>query len=243
MVPKAKAPTGENMYGRDNTYGGYSSAIVVRQEFVIKIPQGLALDAAAPILCAGVTTFSPMRHWGVKAGDKVGVVGLGGLGHMAVKLAKALGAEVTVFTSSPEKSEEAKALGAAHVLIEGDEDAFAPLKASFDFILSTVPEKHDLNPFVLLLKRDKAVVAVGALEPMEPLNNMQLAFSRKSVAGSLIGSISETKAVLSFCAEHGIAPDIEVIDIAEINQAMSKVEAGEVRFRYVIDMASLKERI
>jgi uncharacterized zinc-type alcohol dehydrogenase-like protein len=241
MVPAKQAPTGENMYGRDNTLGGYSNVIVVSEDFVLKIPDGLAHDAAAPILCAGVTTYSPMKHWGVKAGDKVGIVGLGGLGHMAVKIAKALGAEVTVFTTSKDKQDEALALGAAHVFLEDDKKAFTALKASFDFILSTVPEKHDLNPFVELLKRDKTVVAVGALEPMEPLNNMQIAFGRKATAGSLIGSIAETREVLEFCAQHGIAPDIELIDIKDVNDAYKRVEKGDVRFRFVINMASLAE--
>jgi uncharacterized zinc-type alcohol dehydrogenase-like protein len=245
MIPAKMAPTGTNIYGRDNTFGGYSNVLVVPEDFVLRIPDALAPEAAAPILCAGVTTFSPMRHWGVKAGDKVGIVGLGGLGHMAVKLAKALGAEVTVFTTSEDKKADAEALGAAHVALEKEVDAKAEqlsaTPGSFDFILSTVPEKHDVNAFVALLKRDKTLVIVGALEPMAPVDNQQVAFHRRSVSGSLIGSIKETQDVLDFCAEHGIAPDIEVIPIQEINQAMKRVEAGDVRFRYVIDMASLAQ--
>ena len=241
MKPKAKAG-GENMYGRDNTYGGYSTSIVVKEAFVLRIPEGLDPAAAAPILCAGVTTYSPMRHWKVSAGQKVGIVGLGGLGNMAVKLARALGAEVTVFTTTKEKIAEAGTLGATAVL-ESDKAAMAALELTFDFILSTVPEKHDLNPFVKLLKRDGAVVAVGALEAMAGLNNMEIAMHRRTVAGSLIGSIAETQEVLEFCAEHGIAPDIQVIPIQEINRAYKEIEAGDVRFRYVIDMASLKAEL
>jgi len=185
-----------------------------------------------------------MRHWGVKAGDKVGVVGLGGLGHMAVKLARALGAEVTVFTTSPDKQADAEALGATHVTVEKEvtskAEELAATPGSFDLILSTVPEKHDINAFVALLKRDKSLVIVGALEPMAPVNNQAVAFHRRSVSGSLIGSIKETQEVIDFCAEHNIAPEIEVIPIQAINRAMNKVEKGDVGFRYVIDMASLK---
>ncbi len=236
----AKQAEGKNMYGRDNTFGGYSNVLVVREDFVLSIPGALSPAAAAPILCAGVTTYSPLKKHGVKAGDKVGVVGLGGLGHMAVKLALAMGAEVVAFTSHSEKLEEATKLGARGVL-EKDKAALKELEGSFDFILSTIPEKHDLNPFIPLLKRDKAITVVGALEPMEKVNNMQLAMLRKSVAGSLIGSIAETQEVLDFCAEKGIAPDIEIIPAHEVNKAYDRVEDAEVRFRYVIDMASLKD--
>jgi alcohol dehydrogenase (NADP+) len=242
MIPSAQAPTGTNMYGRDNTFGGYSNSYTVKEAFALKIPEGLKPEVAAPILCAGVTTYSPLKHWGVKAGDKVGVLGLGGLGHMAVKIAKALGAEVTVFTSTKEKLEEAATLGAKGVL-EKDEKALTPLANSFDLILSTIPEKHDLNPFVPLLKREKSIVVVGALEPLAPLDNQQIAFHRKGVHGSLIGSLKETQEVLDFCAEHGIGPDIEIIPIQQINDAFKAVNKGDVRFRYVIDMASLKTEI
>jgi alcohol dehydrogenase (NADP+) len=239
MVPKAKAPGGANIYGRDNTFGGYSTSLVVKESFVLRVPEGMDPAVAAPILCAGVTTFSPMRHWGVKAGDRVGVIGLGGLGHMAVKLAKAMGAEVTVFTRTKEKIEEAAKLGAEGVM-ENDKAALKALEMQFDFILSTVPEKHDLNPFVTLLKRDAALVVVGALEPLAPTNNMEMAFHRRTMAGSLIGSVRETQDVLDFCADHGIGPDIEIIPIQEVNRAYKEVEKGDVRFRYVIDMASLR---
>ena len=247
MIPSKKAPTGDNIYGRDNTYGGYSNVLVVREEFVLRIPDALTPEQAAPILCAGVTTYSPMKHWGVKPGDKVGVVGLGGLGHMAVKLARAMGAEVTVFTTNTDKKADAEALGAAHVEMEKQVNAQAKeltaTPGSFDLILSTVPEKHDVNAFVALLKRDKSVVIVGALEPMAPVDNQAVAFHRRSVSGSLIGSLKETQEVLDFCAEHGIAPEIEVIPIQEINTAMKRVEKGDVRFRYVIDMASLRDEM
>ena len=239
MVPAAKSPDNTNTYGRDNTFGGYSTSLVVPEDFVVKIPTGLAPEAAAPILCAGVTTFSPMRHWKVKAGDKVGILGFGGLGNMAIKLAVALGADVYAFTSKNEKINEATRLNATGI-IEDDEDALAAHKGSFDFILSTIPEKHDLNPFLPLLKRNASLVVVGALEPMKPVNNQLVAFHRNSIGGSLIGSIAETQEVLDFCAANGIAPDIEIIDIANINDAYSKVEKGEVRFRYVIDMSSLR---
>jgi uncharacterized zinc-type alcohol dehydrogenase-like protein len=240
MVPAEKAPGETNTYGRDNTFGGYSTSLVVAEDFVLKIPSSLRPEVAAPILCAGVTTYSPLRHWKVKAGDKVGILGFGGLGDMAVKLAKAMGAEVYVFTRTEEKLAEASRLGATGI-IEDDEDALKLHKGSFDFILSTIPEKHDLNPFIVLLKRNASIVAVGALEPMTAINNMQVAAHRNTVGGSLIGSIAETQEVLDFCAEHNIGPDIEIISIEDINDAYKKVEAGEVRFRYVIDIATLKQ--
>ena len=238
LVPAAKAPTGENMYGRDNTYGGYSNTVVVPEDFVLRLPEGLAPEAAAPILCAGVTTYSPLRHWRTKAGDTVGVVGLGGLGHMAVKIAVAMGATVVAFTTTKEKVAEAAELGATGVYVK-DADAMKAHERSFDLILSTVPEKSDLNPFIPLLKRDATLVVVGALEPLSPFDNMEMAPHRVRVAGSLIGSIAETQEVLDFCAEHGIAPEVQLIPIEEVNAAYKKVEDGEVRFRYVIDMASL----
>ena len=240
MVPAAKAPDGKNSYQRDNTYGGYSSSLVVAEDFVLKIPASLKPEIAAPILCAGVTTYSPMKHWGVKKGDKVGIIGFGGLGDMAIKLARALGAEVTVFTTTKSKLEDASKLGATGQL-SGDKDGMAKLKNGFDFMLSTIPEKHDVNPYIELLKRDATLVVVGALEPLAPVNNQEVAFHRKRVAGSLIGSIADTQEVLDFCAKHNIGPDIQVIPIQEINQAYKAVIDEDVRFRYVIDMASLKQ--
>jgi len=239
MTPKAKAKTGDNMYGRDNTFGGYSTAIVVREDFVVTIPASLPVEAVAPILCAGVTTYSPLRHWGVKAGSKVGVVGYGGLGDMAVKIAKAMGAEVTVFTTTPEKVAEAGKLGVAGV-VEGDKQAYQALEKTFDLILSTIPEKHKVDPFVPLLAHGGAYVSVGALTQMPGWNHQELIMGRKTIAGSLIGSIAETQEVLDFCAEHGIAPEVQLIPIQEINEAYKTVKSGDVRFRYVIDIASLK---
>ena len=239
MVPAAKAPGETNTYGRDNTYGGYSTSLVVAEDFVLKIPAGVKPNVAAPILCAGVTTYSPMKHWGVKAGHKVGIIGFGGLGDIAQKIAKAMGAEVTVFTTSQEKVAQAPVVGAFAVHVD-DEDAFKKLKGSFDFMLSTIPQKSDLSPFIPLLKRNASLVIVGALEKLEPFNNMEMASRRNSVGGSLIGSIAETQEVLDFCAEHNIGPDIEMISIEEINDAYKRVEDGDVRYRYVIDMASLK---
>lgn len=242
MVPAAKAPGGVNSYGRDNSFGGYSSMIVVREDFALKIPAALTPAEAAPILCAGVTTYSPLKHWGVKAGDKVGIIGFGGLGDMAVKIAKAMGAEVTVFTRTAEKLAEAEKLGISGVL-ESDKDAMAALTNHFDFMLSTVPEKHDINPFIALLKRDCTIVICGALEPMAPVDNGQVAFHRKRVAGSLIGSLADTQEVLDFCADYGIAPTIELIPISQINDAYKAIIKGDVRFRHVIDMASLREEM
>lgn len=233
---------GQNMYGRDNTFGGYSTAITVKDRFVLKIPAALPVEAAAPILCAGITTYSPLKHWGVGPGSKVGVVGLGGLGDMAVKLAKALGAEVTVFTTTKGKVAEAEKLGATG-MIESDKEAMQALVMSLDFILSTVPGKHQVDPFVAALKRDGTFCAVGALAPMPGYDNMQMVMGRKSIAASSIGGIPETQEVLDFCAEHAIAPDVEIIPIQEINEAYKKVKSGDVRFRYVIDMASLKQEL
>lgn len=240
MIPAAQAPGRENTYGKDNTYGGYSNVIVVREDFVVKIPGSLAPEEAAPILCAGVTTFSPLKHFGVKAGSQVGVVGLGGLGHVAVKLALAMGAKVTVFTTSSEKVNDAEKLGAIGVL-ETDSAGMAKLKNSCDFILSTVPEKHKLDPFIACLKRDSTLVVVGQIGPLPSYDNQELVMHRKSLAGSVIGSIAETQAVLDFCAEHNVAPDIQVIPIQDVNRAYKSIEDGEARFRYVIDMASLKK--
>lgn len=239
VVPTDKAPGHVNIYGRDNTYGGYSTVLVVKQDFVLKIPSALDPDSAAPILCAGVTAYSALKRWGVRSGHRVGILGFGGLGNIGAKLAKALGAHVTIFTRNRQKLEEATLLGFSAIL-ESDEKAFQAAASSFDFILSTIPEKHDLNPFIALLKRDSTLCVVGCLEPMEPIDNTQIVLHRRDVAGSLIGSIKETQEVLQFCAQHDIAPDIQVIRIDELNAAYRNVENGDVRFRYVIDMASLQ---
>lgn len=240
MKPAAMTDDHVNRYGLDNTYGGYSNTIVVKEDYILKIPASIPIEAAAPILCAGVTTYSPMKHWGVKAGDRVGIVGLGGLGHIAVKIAVALGAQVTVFTTDKDKIDLAKAIGASDVVIEGDKDAYKKLELTFDFILSTIPEKHQVDPFITLLKRNATYCACGALTEIPSYNNMELVMHRRSLAGSLIGSIRETQEVLDFCAEHGIAPLVEVIAIQDVNDAYKKVKDEDVHFRYVIDMASLK---
>lgn len=223
-----------------NTFGGYATNIVVPEHFVLRIPESLDIKAASPILCAGVTTYSPMKHWKVSAGQNVGVVGLGGLGHMAVKLAKAMGAHVTVFTTSPEKEDDIKRLGAEQVVEEKDAKAMAAQEAKFDFILDTIPKKHDINGFIKCLKRDATIVLCGALEPLEPVNNQQVAFYRRCIAGSLIGSIAETQEVLDFCAAHQVLPDIEMIPIHQINDAYKRIEHGDIKYRFVIDMATLK---
>lgn len=221
------------------TYGGYSDRIVVREEFVLRIPDGLDSAHAAPILCAGITTFSPLKHWGVTLGTKVGVVGLGGLGHMAVKLANALGAEVTLFTTSPEKAEEAKSIGAKHVVLSKDEEQMKAAAGTLDFVLNTVPVGHDVNPYLEVLKRDGHQVLVGAMTPLEPVVGMNLVFQRKTLAGSLIGGIAETQEVLDFCAEHGVTCDIEMIEASQINEAFERTMKGDVKYRFVIDMATL----
>lgn len=226
-----------------NTFGGYSNNIIVRENFVLKIPSNLDIHAVAPLLCAGITTYSPLRHWKVNAGQKVGVVGIGGLGHMAIKLAKAMGAHVVAFTTSPEKEADARRFGAEDVVISTNEEAMQKHASSFDFILSTIPTKHDINPYVQLLKRDSTLALVGALEPLEPLDNSQVAFHRRSVAGSLIGGIAETQEVLDFCAEHGIVADVEIIPIQKINEAFERMNKGDVKYRFVIDSASLKHDI
>ncbi len=225
-----------------NTFGGYSTSITVKESFVLRIPEGLDIKAAAPILCAGVTTYSPLKHWKVKAGDRVGVAGLGGLGHMGVQIARAMGAHVTVITQTEEKRADAKKLGADEVLISTDAQAMKDHELTFDFILVTIPDAFDVNAYVTLLKRDATLVTVGLLAPYQkPTNNMEVAVHRRSVAGSLIGSIAETQEVLDFCAEHGIAPEVELIPMQDINKAFDAIMDKEVRYRYVIDMASLKE--
>ena len=225
-----------------NTFGGYSTAIVVKEAFVLRIPAALDIKAAAPILCAGVTTYSPMKRWNVGPGQRVAVVGIGGLGHMAVKLARALGATVTAVTRTADKQAEAEKLGAHDVLISSDAKAMAAHELAFDFILITIPDAFDLNDYVKLARRDGVITTVGLLGPYEgPLNNQEMAMHRRSVAGSIIGGIAETQEVLEFCAEHGIAPDVEMIAMQDINEAFEKMMDQEVRFRYVIDMQSLKD--
>ncbi|MEX0450870.1 NAD(P)-dependent alcohol dehydrogenase [Spiribacter sp. 218] len=232
---------GQDRHDHTVTFGGYSEAIVVSDRFAVSIPEALDPAAAAPLLCAGITTYSPLRHYGVKAGDKVGVIGMGGLGHMGIKFAKALGAEVTVFTRSPEKVDEARAQGASQVIVSTDEAQMEAAAGSFDFMLDTVPVQHDLNPYLALLRHDGTHILVGLLEPVEPpLNAGNLVFGRRVLAGSLIGGMPETQEVLDFCAAHGIACDVEMLDIRNINEAYERVKKGDVKYRFVIDMATLK---
>ncbi|WP_372661957.1 NAD(P)-dependent alcohol dehydrogenase [Hydrogenophaga sp.] len=224
------------------TYGGYSDHIVVAQNFVLKVPENLDPAAAAPLLCAGITSFSPLRHWKVGPGSKVGVVGLGGLGHMALKLAKAMGAEVTLFTRSAGKETDARALGADHIVLSTDPDQMAAAANRFELIVDTVPYAHDLNPYVPTLAVGGTIVLVGYLGPVEPaLNSTPLLLKRKAVAGSLIGGIAETQEMLDFCGQHGITSDIEMINIQDINAAYERMLKSDVKYRFVIDMASLKE--
>ncbi|RUO81446.1 hydroxyacid dehydrogenase [Idiomarina tyrosinivorans] len=232
---------GEDRHDGSVTYGGYSERVVVSDRFVVKVPDGLDKAAAAPLLCAGITTYSPLRHYGVKKGDKVGVIGMGGLGHMGVKFAKAMGAEVTIFTRSESKVAEAKKQGADKVIISTDEKQMQDAAGYFDFLLDTVPVKHDLNPYINCLKYDGTHIVVGLLESVEPPLEMgQLVLKRRVVAGSLIGGMPETQEVLDFCAEHDITCDIEMLDIQNINDAYERMKKGDVKYRFVIDMQSLK---
>ena len=224
-----------------NTFGGYSTNVVVKESFVLRIPAALDIKAAAPILCAGVTTYSPMKHWKVGPGQRVAVVGIGGLGHMAVQIARALGATVTAVTRTTEKQAEAEKLGAHDVLISTDSKAMEAHELKFDFIIITIPDAFEVNDYVKLLKRDGGITTVGLLGPYkDPLNNMEMAMHRRSISGSIVGSIAETQEVLEFCAEHNILPEVEIIKMQDINEAFEKMKDEEVRFRYVIDMASLK---
>ncbi len=229
------------VFGGDNTFGGYSSRIVVQQQFVLKIRHKDNLAAVAPLLCAGITTYSPLRQWGVQKGQKVGIVGLGGLGHMGVKIAAAMGAHVVLFTTSASKIEDAMRFGAAEVVISTDPQAMAAHANSFDFILNTVAAQHDLDPFIALLKRDCTLTLVGAPEHPHPAPSVfGLIFKRRRLGGSLIGGIRETQEMLDFCAEHGIVSDIEMIAIQEINTAYERMLKSDVKYRFVIDMATLQ---
>lgn len=221
------------------TQGGYSKHIVVREEFVLRIPEGMDLSRAAPILCAGITTYSPLRTWNVGKGTRVGVIGLGGLGHMGVKLAVALGAEVTVISRTTKKEEQAKALGAKGILASTDEDAMNKAAGSFDFILDTAPVKHNLDVYMPLLDIDGSLVIVGQVGPMEEQSTIPMVMGRRRVAGSLIGGIKETQEVLDFCSEHNIYPECDMITMDQINDAFARLEQGDMAHRFVIDMSSL----
>jgi uncharacterized zinc-type alcohol dehydrogenase-like protein len=224
------------------TYGGYSNRIVVDEHFVLRIPATLDPAAAAPLLCAGITTYSPLRHWGVEAGQKVGIVGLGGLGHMGIKFARAFGAEVVLFTTSPGKTDDARRLGAHEVVVSRDPVAMAAQANTFDFILNTVAVSHNLDPFITLLKRDGTLCLVGAPGQPHPSPGVSgLIFRRRRIAGSLIGGLEETQEMLDFCGAHGITCDIELIPIQGINQAYERMLKSDVKYRFVIDLASLAQ--
>ncbi|MFP5455233.1 NAD(P)-dependent alcohol dehydrogenase [Rhizorhabdus sp.] len=236
---------GQDKHLGGHTFGGYSAHIVVDQGFVLRVDHDEKdLAAVAPLLCAGITTYSPLRHWKVAPGQKVGVVGLGGLGHMGVKIAAAMGAEVTVFTTSPDKRDAALALGAKDVVVSRDAEAMAAQAGRFDFILNTVAASHSLDPFLNALKRDGTMVLVGVPEEAHPSPSVGgLIFRRRSLAGSLIGGIAETQEMLDFCRDHGITADIETIPMQAIDQAYDRMVRSDVKYRFVIDMQSLRDEV
>ena len=232
---------GKDKHLGTQTFGGYSEKIVVDEHFILKVPAHLDLAAVAPLLCAGITTWSPLRHWGVGKGSKVAVVGLGGLGHMAIKLAKGLGAEVTLFSRTPGKTKDALELGADAVVISTDESHMKSVAGKFDVIIDTVPYIHDINPYIATLSVSGTIVIVGYLGGLDPfLNTVPMILGRRSVAGSLIGGIAETQEMLDFCGEHNIVSEVEVIKIQDINEAYERMLKSDVRYRFVIDMTSLK---
>jgi uncharacterized zinc-type alcohol dehydrogenase-like protein len=231
-------------HDRMPTFGGYSEKIVVSDTFVLKVPDGLDLKGTAPLLCAGITTWSPLRHWKVGKDSKLAVIGLGGLGHMALKLGKASGAHITLFTRSPGKEKDARRLGADTVILSTDQAQMGGIKGRFDLIIDTVPYVHDLNPYLPTLALNGTLVLVGYLGGLEPLlNTVPLIMGRKSVAGSLIGGIPETQELLDFCGKHNITSDVEVINIQDINEAYERMLKSDVKYRFVIDMASLKKEV
>ncbi|WP_309621341.1 NAD(P)-dependent alcohol dehydrogenase [Novosphingobium sp.] len=221
------------------TYGGYCASIVVAEPYVLRLPDSLDMAAAAPLLCAGITTWSPLKNWNVGPGSKVGVVGLGGLGHMGVKFAKALGAEVTMITTSPAKGDDAKKLGADHVLVSTDKAAMKAATRSFDFLLDTIPVQHDVTPYLFLLDRKGVLCLVGMIDMVPGFHSGLLLGGQKAVAGSGVGGIAQTQEMLDFCAEKGIVSEIEMIRIDEINHAYERMEKADVKYRFVIDMATL----
>jgi alcohol dehydrogenase (NADP+) len=223
----------------ETTLGGYSKHVVVRDKFVMRMPEGLDPAKAGPLLCAGITTYSPLRTWNVGPGSRVGVVGLGGLGHMAVKLASAMGAQVTVMSRSRGKDKDALALGADRVLVTSDEAAVAASANSFDLIIDTIPTKHDVNPYISLLDVDGTLVLVGQVGPVDEPQTFPMIFGRRRIAGSLIGGVAQTQELLDFCARKNILPEVEMIRIDQINEAFDRMERSDVRYRFVIDMSSL----
>jgi len=222
------------------TYGGYSDTIVVDEAFALRVPKGMDLAGAAPLLCAGITTYSPLRHWNVGKGQKVGIVGLGGLGHMGLKFAHAFGAHTVLFTTSPNKAEDARRLGADEVVVSKNANEMAKHAGSFDFILDTASANHDLNQYIALLRRNGTMALVGAPEEPAPVSAFNLLLGRRRLAGSAIGGLRETQEMLDFCAERGITSDIEMIPIQKINEAYERLLKADVKYRFVIDMASLK---
>ena len=232
---------GHDKHLDQQTFGGYSEKVVVDEAFVLKIPENLDLKAVAPLLCAGITTWSPLKHWNVKEGSKVAVVGLGGLGHMAIKLAKGLGAEVTLISRSPDKIQDGLDLGADAVVISTYENEMKAAQGKFDLIIDTVPYDHDINPYISTLNISGTLVLVGYIGKMEEaLFTPPVVLGRRSVAGSLIGGIKETQEMLDFCGEHNILPEIEMIKMQDINEAYERMLKSDVHYRFVIDMASLK---
>lgn len=231
---------GHEKYLNQQTFGGYSERVVVDEDFVLRVPANLDLAAIAPLLCAGITTYSPLKHWNVGAGKKVGIVGIGGLGHMGVKLAKAMGAYVVVITTSTAKIADAKRLGADEVILSTNEEQMKANAGTLHFILDCVSASHDINAYLSLLKRDGSLTLVGAPEHPLPVAAFSLIPTRRSFAGSTIGSIAETQELLDFCGKHNIAADIELINIQDINNAYERLLKGDVKYRFVIDMASLK---
>lgn len=232
--------SGQDRITGEPTKGGYSKHLVVREEFVLSVPKSLDLSRAAPLLCAGITTYSPLRQWNVGEGSRVGVIGLGGLGHMAVKLAVAMGAHVSVLSRSADKAADAKALGADALLVSSDAEAMKKAASSFDLIIDTVPVEHDLTPYLPLLDIDGTIVLVGQVGPMGALNSMPLLMARRRITASPIGGISETQEMLDFCGEKNVLPDVEMIRMDEINDAYERLLKADVRYRFVIDMASLE---
>ncbi|WP_395069721.1 NAD(P)-dependent alcohol dehydrogenase [Paraburkholderia silvatlantica] len=233
---------GADRVSGDITYGGYSTQLVVDEAFVLRVPENLDAAAAAPLLCAGITTYSPLRTWGAGPGKKVGIVGLGGLGHMGVKLAHAMGAHVVLFTTSPSKIEDGKRLGADEVVISKDPEQMQAHANSFDLIVNTVAAQHDLNPFIELLRRDGTMTLVGAPEHDHPSPQVfNLIMKRRRLAGSLIGGIAETQEMLDFCGKHGITSDIEMIKMQDINNAYERMLKSDVKYRFVIDLDSLRK--
>ena len=233
----------DKYFENQRTYGGYSESVVVDEHFVLSVPENLDLAAVAPLLCAGITTWSPLKHWNVNENSKVAVVGLGGLGHMAIKLAKGLGADVSLFSRSAGKTEDAKKLGADHVIISTDEDEMKSVLNKFDLIIDTVPYEHDINPYMNTLTLNGTLVLVGLIGEFEKnaVSTRPMIYKRRSVAGSLIGGIKETQEMLDFCGEKNIVSDIEIIKMQDINEAYERMLKSDVKYRFVIDMKSLKD--